>query len=456
MIYRKFYCILTILFLTGLYSQSLLKINSADILKQDPAGGKIIYGNVDIEYDIYKVKCDSAVINENMTSAKLFKNIQFSDTSRTIFAHRATLSKTHGGRLAFLRGDIIISEKDLYITGNEASLNELDNRITVADSVTARYYEHPSALFCKKLMYSTKDETFSSSTVDSVLYIDSLRYYKLHTKVLLYNSRTQKLDIRQKFRILAREFAEPFYSFKDIDPAKIDEHAKDLETEKKAVFSADQGIFFFDPLDIQTNSNCRFRQKDTAEKDTIFFDADNMDYSERNGKGRADGGINIRHGELRIISGSAEYYEDKNILKFHNDPEITYRHHTITGDSVKLNILPDDPFPEKGTVYGRPLYTSVPNKNFPEEMNMLKGKLMDIWFTDKQISKIIVSKEAESLYFAREDDDGPSNGSNYLLGERLTISFKNGEIENAAIEGGCEGSYFPERLKLKGVKKIRK
>ena len=124
------------LLLTTLDARSLLKIHSADVFKQNQIGGKTIYGNVDIEYDIYRVKCDSAVINKDMTYAKLYRNIQFSDTSRTIRCKSATLSKTPNGNMAYLTGDIKITEKDFYITGKEASMNEIIKLVTVSDSVS--------------------------------------------------------------------------------------------------------------------------------------------------------------------------------------------------------------------------------------------------------------------------------------------------------------------------------
>lgn len=434
----------------------MLRIHNADLLKQNPLGGRIIYGNVDIEYDVYRIKCDSAVVNKDLTNARLFKNIQFSDTSRTIFCENATLSETPSGRMAFLRDNVRLSEKDVHITGKEAILNEAGKRITVSDSVIAQYYEYPSILFCSELNYDTENSIVSSRSADSVLYADSLRYYRLYTKIISYRTDTQELNISNKFDLYTKEFVTPFENWKDTEPSDIDRKSKETEFSKEAFFSAGSGDFFFDPLEITTTRNCSFTRIDRTENDTVFFDADRIRYTGTEKSGTASGNVNIRNKSLLINSGSADYFENEKLVKFHDAPVITYEAHNITGDSVNLYIGADGFYPEKGTIYGDPLYTSVPDDKFPDEKNILKGKLMNLWFLNKEISKIIVSKEAEALYFVRGDKNNTSEASNYLLGDILTIDFENGDIKNASIEGGSEGIYYPERLKLNALNKIEK
>lgn len=438
------------------FSQQMLKIHNADLLKQNPMGGRIIYGNVDIEYDVYRIKCDSAVINKDLTNARLFKNIQFSDSSRTIYCENATLSETPAGRMAFLRNNVRISEKDIYITGKEAALNEAGKKITVSDSVIAKYYEYPSILFCSELNYDNDKKIVSSRTVDSVLYIDSLRYYRLYTNIISYRTDTQELKIPYEFSLHSKEFLTPYEQWNKTDPSQIDRISKASEFSKEGFFSAGRGTFFFDPLDIETSIKCSFKQIDKAENDTVYFYADEIKYSGTDSIGTAKGNVNIRNKTLRINSGSAKYFEDKKLVKFHDDPVITYEAHKITGDSISLNIGANGFYPEKGTICGNPLYTSVPDENYPAEKNILKGKLMNLWFLNKQILKIIVSKEAEALYFVKGKKKNNSEASNYLLGDILTINFENGDIKSASIEGGSEGIYYPEKLKLNALKKIEK
>jgi len=104
-------------------------------------------------------------------------------------------------------------------------------------------------------------------------------------------------------------------------------------------------------------------------------------------------------------------------------------------------------------IYGNPYYESIPDSTAPGEINFLTGKLMNLWFSGKEISKIIVSKEAEGVYFVRRDKKKPGEASNYLLGDLIEIHFKDGDIDNASIVSGCEGIYYPDKLKLNALKK---
>jgi len=46
-------------------------------------------------------------------------------------------------------------------------------------------------------------------------------------------------------------------------------------------------------------------------------------------------------------------------------------------------------------IYGNPVFRSKPEPDFPDEINILKGKLMNLWFSGKDISKIIVMEQIE-------------------------------------------------------------
>ncbi|MBU4485517.1 MAG: hypothetical protein KKD38_01185 [Candidatus Delongbacteria bacterium] len=448
--------IFLLIFGSGLSSQTLLKINSADLLKQNPFGGKIIYGNVDIEYDIYRVKCDSAVINKDMTNARLYRNIQFSDTSRTIRCNSATLSKTPNGKLAFLTGNIRLTEKDFFITGKEAVMNEINNKVTVSDSVVAKYYKFPSILFCSELEYDIKNNIIGSGSVDSVLYIDSLRFYKLFTRYFSYSLESKSLSFNNKFELESHEFATPLDFYNQIDPARISQIVKKYDIIKDSFFSANKGNFNFNILEMETIGKCSFYQIDRIKQDTVFFSSDKILYSDAKQIGVAEGNVKIKKDKLNIISELAKYYYEDQRIKFLQKPVIKYENHEITGDSIRLLVEDSDFYPKEADIYGDPFYKSVPDENFPNEINILKGKLMNIRFLNKEISKIIVSKEAKGLYFIRGDKNKNSEASNYLLGDKIGISFKDGDIDSASIEGGCEGIYYPDKLKQNALKEMKK
>ncbi len=453
---KAVFFILSLILMTALESQSLLKIHHAGLLKQDIYGGKIIYGNIDIEYDVYRVKCDSAVINKDMTNARLFKNIQFSDTARTIKCRNATLSKTPGGNLAYLYGDVSIKEKDYYITGKDASLNEVSERLTVSDSVMVRYYEFPSVLYCSGLEMDTKNNLITSQNVDSVLSLDSLRHYKLYTRRFRYDLDRKTLTIDTRMVLHAYEYERSSPEYQIIDPGKISGTVKTLTPVKKGYFEALGGKFSFDPFVMQTQGKCFFQMTDDDDPDTLSLSSDRITYDETAFYGTAEGKVKIRKGKMNIRAGLAKYFGNESTAKFYNDPVVTYDMHKVEGDSMTVISSKSDIKPEKAVIYGTPRYESAPDSLRPDELNILTGKLMNIWFSDNEINKIIVSKEAEGVYFISREKDKAPDASNYLLGDEIELHFSDGEVKSASIKGGCEGIYFPDKLKLDALKKKKK
>jgi hypothetical protein len=440
----------------GLNSQSLLKIHNADLLKQDIWGGKIIYGNVDIEYDVYRVKCDSAVINKEMTNARLFKNIQFTDTARTIKCNNATLSKTPNGRMAYLAGKVSIREKDILISGNDASMNEISKRIAVSDSVIVKYFEYPSILFCSNLEMETEINQISSQDLDSVLCLDSLRYYKLYAKRFRYDTEKKYLNIDTKIDLYAYELEVPVPENQTVDPSVISRRARSQVYAKKAYFTAFGGSFYFDPFSMQAQGKCSFVLTDTEDPDTLNFNSDRISYDDLTGSGTAKGKVSIRKGKMNIKSGLAEYFRNGRTAKFFEKPVVIYEDHRVTGDSMTVKSKNNDFYPEEAVVYGNPRYESSPDSLNPGNMNILTGKLMNLWFSDSEINKIIVSKEAEGVYFISKDGKSASDASNYLLGDEIELNFSEGDIKKASIKGGCEGIYYPDKIKQNALKNLKK
>ncbi len=448
--------ILILLLMPRIFPQTLLRIHHADLLKQDVYGGKIIYGNIDIEYDVYRVKCDSAVVNKDMTHAMLFKNIQFTDTARTIKCRTATLSKTPNGRIAYLSGKVSIKEKDAVITGNEASLNEISDRITVSDSVVVRYYDYPSILFCSNLELDTKNDMITSQDLDSVLCLDSLRFYRLYSKRFIYDTGKKLLNLDTKIDMYAFEYSPARPENQSIEPSNISKTARTLVRIKEGRFSSLGGKFHFDPFRIQAQGKCSFVMSEKDEADSIYFRSDKISYSEEEDFGTAEGKVFLRKGKIKINAGLAKYFGNENTAKFFDKPIVTYDSHKLSGDSMEVLSKSGSFDPERAVVYGKPRYESVPDSLRPEMINILTGKLMKLWFSDNEINKIIVSKEAEGVYFISREKDKAPDASNYLLGEEIELNFSEGDIKDVSIRGGCEGIYFPDKLKMKALEKKKK
>jgi hypothetical protein len=60
------------------------------------------------------------------------------------------------------------------------------------------------------------------------------------------------------------------------------------------------------------------------------------------------------------------------------------------------------------------------------------------------------------VYFISKDGKSASDASNYLLGDEIELNFSEGDIKKASIKGGCEGIYYPDKIKQNALKNLKK
>ncbi|MDA3885425.1 MAG: hypothetical protein PF638_07530 [Candidatus Delongbacteria bacterium] len=450
---KKYLYIFVFVFAYSLFGQSLLNIKKADVFKQTKDGRRIIYGNVSIEYDVYKVDCDSAIVGKDLKSAKLFKNVVLQDTAMTIHCDKADIYRYNEKRSAYLTGNVMMRRDDVTVYGKYANIVELFDRVTIKDSVRVEYQLTPSILFCRELKYDTKKEVISSTSIDSVFALDSLRYYELKTDRAVYDLSTSILILNSRYDLDVYELKDSIENVSKFPPSNIPGLKKNLEFKNSSTISANKGNFNFETNNHSATGKCKFSRYETENPDTTFFSCETIDYSMDTGITQIDKDVRLDRGSLSVTTDYGEFYQDKDLIKLLKTPKIVYENHTITGDTIFIFADDKSLSPREATIINNAFFESVPDSNKMDEKNQMSGKKMDIFFVKEKLSKIFISKEAEALYFIRENEKSESNASNYLLGDTLIINLDDNGITNAQVKGGCEGVYAPGDLKKKTIKR---
>ncbi|MCK5760074.1 MAG: hypothetical protein KAH33_02190 [Candidatus Delongbacteria bacterium] len=450
---KLFYIFIFIVLTLPLLSQSLFTIKKADVFKQTKDGRKIIYGNVSIEYDIYKVDCDSAIVGKDIKSAKLFKNVVLKDTSMTIYCDKADIYRYDDKRSAYFFGNVMIKHEETTVYGEYANLMELFDRITVKDSVRVEYHPFPSILFCKELKYDMKNEIASSNSVDSVFALDSLRYYELKTNRFTYDFSSSILKLNTRYELEVYEMQDSIPNVAKFPPIDILGIKKDKNFKNWSKISAKKGFFDFENNIFSADGGCKFVRYETEDPDTTYFSCDNIDYSAGTEIIQMDKSIILDKGALSVTTDHGEIHQSKDLIKLLKTPKIIFENHTVTGDTIFIYVDTETSSPKEVSVINDAFFESIPDSTEMEEKNQMSGKKMDIWFDKEKLSKILISKEAEALYYIREDENSPSKASNYLLGDTLVIKLDEKGVTNANVKGGCEGIYSPDNLKKKTIKR---
>ena len=420
---KKFiYIFILLAVMIPLAGQSLLNIKKADVFKQTKDGRRIIYGNVSIEYDVYKVDCDSAIVGKDLKSAKLFKNVVLKDTAMTIHCDKADIYRYDEKRSAYLTGNVMLKLEDVTVYGNYANLMELFDRVTIKDSVRIEYRLNPSILFCRELKYDTKREIVSSTSIDSVFALDSLRYYELKTTRAVYDLSTSILNLNSRYDLEVFELQDSIPNINKFPPADIVNVKDRLKFESRSTISANNGQFNFEKNTYAANGKCKFSRYESENPDTTFFSCESIDYSADTDITLIDENVKLDRGALSVTTDHGEFHHDTDLIKLLKTPKIIFENHTITGDTIFIYADKKTSSPREATIISNAFLESIPDSTQMDEKNQMSGRKMDICFEKEKLSKILVSKEAEALYFIREGANSLSKATNYLLGDTLVIN----------------------------------
>ena len=455
----------------NLYSVSLFELIHSDIMKS-VRGKTINFGNVEYRHIYYGIKCDSSEVNKEHERYLLF-NATMWDTTRYVTCDRAEIyRKSSDESRAYLRGNVRIDQDSIRITSKRATFVQQFSSLTVSDSVIIKYWPYPTRLKSKKIIFDDDNKEITASSVKIVEYIDSTRKIDLYSNKIKFNTKINKLDLMNKFKIFIRPLSKIIDNFeivknkkKNFDSLftkKIDSKGEyfDLFGNRAEYFIEDEKINIF--------KNCKFVYTDsTSERNITTLLADTIKFQLKDGIVEFFGNVNLTRDSLVSNCNYAKYFIDDKYLKMNKEPILSMGEDFIKGDSIRIDFSTKSQFADKITVVGNSSMKRIPDRNFPQEKNSMIGKMMEIFFDGKDLSKVRISGEATSVYFIEEEKkkieveteikkkqtQSNSVAANFLTGDTIIVNFSRNNIDkkidkmDIEIIGGCEGIYYPGKLK---------
>jgi lipopolysaccharide export system protein LptA len=154
--------------------------------------------------------------------------------------------------------------------------------------------------------------------------------------------------------------------------------------------------------------------------------------------------------DLQGMCDSLVYHgADSSMLMYH-DPVIWSEKNQITGDSIRMTM-------RKGEADSMVIYNTafIVSQDDTNKFNQVKGRDMIGYFHQNEIYKIRVLGNAESLYYAREEDKSLI-GINKAVASDMLIYLENNQISTITYITEPFATLYPEKdispydLKLKG------
>lgn len=332
-----------------------------------------------------------------------------------------------GGRVE-MDSTILTSEKAYYYTNNKI-VHFRDNVVITdpdyhLDSDTLHYltqskvaqfygpttiYNDSSTIDCIRGSYDTEREiaTFGKGTVinndPQTLYADSLYYERF------------------------RGYGKAFYYFDWMD------------TEMEAGMEGNSAEYFENSQEIIAYN--RPMLKVVQEDDTLFLKGDIIHTKENEIHGEKEfwshANVRIFKSDLQGIGDSLFYSFHDTLMRLFQNPILWNENNQMLGDTVFIQLANDQ---VDQIQFIENAFVSMQSKG--KLFDQIKGKYITGYFVDNEMKTMLSTKNAESLYFGKNDDD-EYIGGNYAQAEKIKVSMVDEEVDKITFLSEPEALFTP-------------
>jgi len=467
----------------SLFGQGKLNIENAEQLKggKDEEGNSFqkLVGNVRLVQGTTRIYGDSVIRYPERNFAEVFGDIVRIEQSDTIVVTGGQLRYYGDEQLAEMRDNVIYKDPTMSLYTDFLDYNMAEDVAYYFEG--GRLVDTANVLVSKRGTYYTKSNL--AAFKDSVVLTNP--EYKMRSDTLEYNTVSKIAYTRGPTEITAEDGtvlnAEAGTEISTTDKQSIFGLGT-IETEAYLI-SADR--LFADELNkrytantnvkmvskeqdvIITGDSAFYRMQDgitkifgnpvmrkVMEGDTLYLAADTLvsieDSIPANERILAYSHVRIYRFDLQGIADSLAYHITDSVLYFYQDPVLWAQGSQINADSINLELAGGQI--HKMNAQDNSFVVSIDTlKNF----NQIKGRDMEAFFNEGNISNINVYGNGESIYFPLENDSVVV-AMNRILCSDIYIYFEENQLSSIKFDVKPEGKFIPpheitpENTKLDG------
>lgn len=464
------YIFLCLVFLgKGLFATDLtnLRIKNAGTFKGLSDGRKMLLNDIHLEYQEYSLKCDTAIVNKTMTRAKLYGRISIWDKQRQINCEEADLYNYKDKTKISLKKNITISKDSLVLKGNNGFFDSDRDEFELYDEAILYYMPENVKIEADKLILNQKDNSFKVIRTKNIFKFDSLYFHKLNGKDFEYSEKDSLLETRDHFTSYSYKHGKKLVlplSNKRKGARKLEKYLAMLQKVKPVETMESSGGRFFLNFKKKESSfirrKCFFAytdslgSKSTLNCDTVIIkdEFSNFDFISN---------VEFIKDSIKITSQTTHFYNDEKKFRILKEPKAEFGKAIGLADSIFL-WSNDDFNPKKLVFQGESLFKQLSNPEIPEDLDVISGEIISLYWKNSEINLMRVNREAASVYYIYSSErEGVKQvkklmATNFVTGDSLHIAFENGEPLEVRIFGKSNGDTYPPYLKGKAKENIRK
>jgi lipopolysaccharide export system protein LptA len=438
-------------------------------------------GNVRLSHDSTILNCDSAFLNDEKNFVLAYGNVHI-QVSDTLNLFGDSLNYDGNTRIAKIWMNVKLIDNETTLTTDTLSFDrtteiasyiywgKIVNDKNVLVSKHGYYHTKTKEFFFKEKVvlinpeYVMRSDTLMYNTVSKVAYFYGPSTIKgkedsIYCENGWYNTRTDVARFRKNgwiYHLNQVLTGDSLYYERKTGYGQAFRHAMMIDTVQKTTLTGNYG-------ELQRLAGFAF-MTDSAmvqmvdKKDTLFMHSDTI-YS------HFDTNQNIKNilcyfkvkffrKDLQGMCDSMSYHGRDSTLYLYHDPVLWSEKNQLTADSIKLTML-------NSQIDSMILFNTafIISKDDTNKFNQVKGRDMVGFFKNNELYKIKVMGNAESVYFAREEDHSLIGITKVYSSDMLIFVEKN-QIKTITYQNQPKGGTYPEKdfstydLKLKGFKWI--
>jgi lipopolysaccharide export system protein LptA len=441
------------------------------------------FGNVHIvEGDSVHLYGDFLKYDGNTKNAEVIDNVRMNDKQMKLTTKRVFYDLTNGIAFYDQKGKIINDKNTLtsdfgYYYSKDKNLFFKKNVVLVNPDYTINsdtlkyntvseisYFLGPTTIngkeekiFCKNGWYDSKKDIsrFSKEAIlqnknqqikgDSLYYDKGNSYGKAIGNVTITDT-TEKI-------ILKGEITE---MFQELDYSYITKNALLIQYDKSDTLflTADTLKATYDSTYFAEKTKFNLTQKPTVksekkiknkkESNTIIenksekvkFNKDSL--AENHRMILAYRKVKFFRKDLQGKCDSLAYVSNDSLMKMFNKPVLWSDENQLTAQFIKIKI-------SDGKVYQLQMTENsfIISKEDSLRFNQIKGKNMTGLFSENELYKIDVFGNGESVYFAKDDEDGSYIGVNKAICTNISISIKEKKVDKITMKNSPDAAMYP-------------
>ncbi len=456
---------------TGQSKKTKIKLLNADNLNYDQTRyGKIriLQGNVRFKHRNVFLYCDSAALDPSSNSMYAYGKVKVEQPGKVVVTGDSMFFDGNT-RSGWLRGndrlkdahqelttnfiDFDLKKNVYYYSGGGKIVNNRDR--SVLTSRQGYYYTESEIFFFKdSVVMTTPDYTIRSDTLQ---YDGKTEITRFHGPTTIVSDSSSIYCEKGWYDKLNKtsSFERNVVIESDDQILKGDSIVVDEKKQEGRAFGNVAIIDTANKISVY-GSYATYNRKDSSslitghllmemafEEDTLFLHSDTLRLSRDNsGKHReidAFHHVKFFKEDMQGKCDSIHFSEADSTLKMFGEPVVWSDENQLTG--VEIHIKTWQGHIENMFITEKAFIISREEEGM---FNQIKGKTLLAKFRDNEIYRIHINRNAETIYFVREEDKSIM-GMNRLECSDMTINILDNEIEDIRFYDKPKGTFYPPK-----------